>query len=282
MTAMAAPDDERDSVADSDEMVLRSRLDGPINDLARLRASLLFAELSMLSYLPESDAVGVAGQVGLHESDYIERDGAQAYVFENDVDRIVVCRGTEPGEWNDIKADANAFTAVAETVGRVHRGFKREVDDLWPLLEEHLTEPDDRDLWFTGHSLGGAMAQIAAGRCRLSTIPAIPEAVYTYGSPRVGTRTYIDHAGVEHVRWVNNNDLVTKVPPVWLRYRHRGNRMYIDHGGGVHDRIPRRTRIRDQWHGFRKGLKQRKLDHFSDHAIVAYVDHLTAAVHRGG
>ena len=50
---------------------------------------------------------------------------------------------------------------IAETAGRVHRGFKREVDDLWPRLEQALVN-NTRPLWFAGHSLGGAMATICA------------------------------------------------------------------------------------------------------------------------
>lgn len=232
----------------------------------------------MVSYLAGHEAEQAASVLGFDEAIYIERDGAQAFMFQNSTDRVIACRGTEPNEWNDIKADANALTDLAETVGRVHRGFKREVDDIWPSLEEHLAQPDERALWVTGHSLGGAMAQIVAGRCRLADIPAWPTEVYTYGSPRVGNTRYVAHNDVEHIRWVNNNDVVTKVPPAWLRYRHRGLRMYLDADGDVREKISKRQRVRDQWRGFKQGLKQRKIDHFSDHAIAAYVDHLTRAV----
>ncbi|MDG2114518.1 MAG: lipase family protein, partial [Actinomycetota bacterium] len=239
---------------------------------------LLFAEISMISYLPDAQAQVAATSIGFPDAVYTERDGAQAFVFMNEADRVVACRGTEPNEWNDIKADANALTDLAETIGRVHRGFKREADDIWPGIEELLREPDERALWFTGHSLGGAMTQILAGRCRLADIPAWPLEVYTYGSPRVGNNRYVAYNNVAHVRWVNNNDVVTKVPPTWLRYRHRGERMYLDHEGRIRRRLSRRQRLRDQWAGFKKGLKQRKIDHFSDHAIAAYVEHLARAV----
>ena len=169
----------------------------------------------MLSYLPDAEAQPVFLDLGFDAVRYIERDGAQAYELMNDVDVVVVCRGTEPNEWNDIKADANALTDLAETVGRVHRGFKREVDDIWPELEETLDD-ERRNVWFTGHSLGGAMATICAGRCKLSDIAAVPVETVTFGSPRVGTMRYVQNAGITHLRWVNNNDIVTRVPPTWL------------------------------------------------------------------
>ena len=252
-----------------------SHLDGPILDLKRLERSLLFAEMSMLSYLHDDEAQPVLLSVGFTDIKYIDRDGAQAYELMNEHDVVVVCRGTEPNEWNDIKADANAFTDLAETVGRVHRGFKREVDDIWPILEETLRD-ETRNVWFAGHSLGGAMAQICAGRCQLSEIAAVPREVYTFGSPRVGTKRYIQNADVRHIRWVNNNDIVTRVPPRWLRYRHNGFKMYLDRNGEL-KRLSAAQRGKDRWAGFWSGLKQRKCDHFSDHAIAAYVDYIRAA-----
>jgi len=171
----------------------------------------------------------------------------------------VACRGTEPNEWNDIKADANALTDLAESLARLHRGFTREADDIWLFVEE-LKEQDERAVWFTGHSLRGAMTQLLAGCCRLADIPAWPQQVYPCGSPRVGNVRYVAHNDIAHVRWVNNNDVVTKVPPTWLRHRHRGERMYLDHEARVRLRLSRRQRLKDQRAGCRKGLKQRKID----------------------
>jgi triacylglycerol lipase len=260
----------------ADEVELISKLDGPISDLDQLQRSLLFAEISMISYLPESQATAVAPRLRFTNTTYIERDGAQAYIFTNDDDLVIACRGTEPNEWNDIKADANAFTDLAETVGRVHRGFKREVDDLWPKLEEVLQD-DSRTTWFTGHSLGGAMATICAGRCYLSHIPAMPKELHTFGSPRVGTKRYVHNTDIVHYRWVNNNDVVTRVPPAWLRYRHTGQQMYLNTYGKLRLLTPQQ-RAKDRWRGFRLGLKQGKMDPFSDHAIVRYVEYVNNAV----
>ncbi|MCA9239955.1 MAG: hypothetical protein KDA37_07140, partial [Planctomycetales bacterium] len=78
-----------------------SRLEGPISDLTFLQQSLLFAELSRLSYFTRGDAGRLANEIGLPETRFYERDGAQAYVFGAEHDCVVTCRGTEPNEWND-------------------------------------------------------------------------------------------------------------------------------------------------------------------------------------
>ncbi|MEM9608681.1 MAG: lipase family protein, partial [Actinomycetota bacterium] len=90
---------------------VRSDLVAPIRPRDTLERSLLFAELAMLSYLDDDDLQTVLGEIDepTPEAELIDRDGAQAYLFVTDTDRVVACRGTEPREWNDIKADANAL-----------------------------------------------------------------------------------------------------------------------------------------------------------------------------
>lgn len=253
-----------------------TRLAGPIDALSKYRKSLLFAELARISYLNEEHASRAASEVGFAQARFLDHDGSQAYIFENAHDCVVACRGTEPNEWNDIKADANAIHAIAETIGRVHSGFKREVDDLWPALEQTLVE-NEKPTWFTGHSLGGAMATICAGRCRLSHIRSIPRELYTFGSPRVGTSRYVNHSPVQHTRWINNNDIVARVPPTWLGYRHCGEEIYLNAYGKVR-KLTGWQRTKDRWRGFFSGLKQGRIDHFSDHSIHHYVKHIRAAI----
>jgi len=247
-----------------------------------LQRALLMAELSMIAYLSHEETNKAATRLGFSESHFYNNDGSQAYSFANASDIVIAFRGTEPNEWNDIKADMDATKALAETVGHVHRGFKKEVDDLWPLLEKMLLENKQnlaKKLWFTGHSLGGAMASISAGRCLLSHIDTQPEQVHTFGSPRVGTKRYINHAKIDYYRWVNNNDIVPRSPPVWLGYRHSGQEVYIDSDGKVRElnAIERRA---DMWKGLIAGFKRRQIDYFSDHLIDRYVENIHREVER--
>ncbi|PWQ99281.1 lipase family protein [Leucothrix pacifica] len=255
-----------------DDLLIRSKNPSSITHLRPLARSLLFAELSMIAYLPEPEVIKAAHILGFDNVIYYDRDGSQAYSFINETDHVIACRGTEPNEWNDVRADLDAATAVAETIGRVHRGFKREVDDIWPILEQSL-KSNDKTLWFTGHSLGGAMATICAGRCMLSHIKSNPTQIYTFGSPRVGDKRYINFVKVDHVRWVHNNDIVPKVPPAWLGYRHTGDEHYLDSEGKLR-KLNLIQRRKDAWKGFVSGIKNRSIDHFEDHIIDRYVDHI--------
>ena len=259
-----------------DVVPVRSRVGGPIDELSFLRRSLLFAELSAICYLSRAEAGRLAYRVGFPEIRYYDRDGAQAYIFGNDDDRVVVCRGTEPNDWNDIRADLDLAKVVAETAGRVHRGFKREVDELWPRLEQALVN-NRLPVWFTGHSLGGAMATICASRCKLSYIESNPRSLYTFGSPRVGNGRYVNHVHYEAYRWVNNNDVVARVPPWWLGYRHKGQEVYLNAYGEIR-RLTAWQRTKDRWRGFVGGLKKWEFDALTDHSIMRYIEYIQRAV----
>ena len=246
-------------------------LDRPISDLSWIQKSLLFAELSRLAYATPEAVEKIAYEAGLDQCIFIARDGAEAYVFGNRFDCMIVCRGTEPNQWNDIKADANAWTVVSE-VGRVHSGFHTEVNELWPLLEQQVKE-NQRPMWFSGHSLGGAMAAVCAVRCKISPIPSNPQAIFSFGAPRVGNRSYTSFLKVKHYRWVNNNDIVPRVPPRWLGYRHMGQEIYINRRGRISS-LRSWLRVRDRFLGLLASLRLKRLDYFSDHSMVDYIKHV--------
>ncbi len=252
------------------EFAFKSKLTGPIAELSLLRRALLFSEVSMISYLPIEECNIAAGKLGFVNGKFFNSNNAQAYWFQSDYDSVVVCRGTEVSEIDDLKADANALAAVAETVGKVHRGFKSEVDEIWPHVEKEL-EVNTKPLWFCGHSLGGAMANICAGRCMLSYIKTEPEELYTFGSPRIGCRKYVTHVSLKHYRFVNNNDIVTRLPPPWMGYRHNGTEMYLNRNGQLKE-IRGWRRVSDRLQGFLKGLLEFRIDQLSDHSALQYID----------
>ena len=259
-------------------LVLYSDVRGPLASLSFLRRSLVMAELAMIAYNDEAEAQRAAAAIGFPEAQLFDQDGAQAFRFRNDHDVVLTCRGTEITEWNDIKADANAIMSALGALGNVHSGFNREVDNLWPMLEE-LLRGDKQPVWFCGHSLGAAMATICAYRCKQSSIVGDPQELHTFGSPRVGCKRYIRHAKVTHYRWVHNNDIVTRVPPVFMGYRHCGDEIYFDRYGRIR-KLTGVWRSRDRWRGLLKGLLKWRLDMLTDHSIGQYAQHLVEAVSK--
>ena len=76
------------------------------------------------------------------------------------------------------------LVACGEYEGRVHHGFNLALRRTWRKVGTILDEAQDKPLFLTGHSMGGALAVLAA--CRLAKIGRPPVATYTFGTPRVG------------------------------------------------------------------------------------------------
>lgn len=105
--------------------------------------------------------------------------------------------------------------------GRVHGGFAKSVDGLWPHIEAHLrallSESGPKRLFVTGHSKGGALANLAAWRAREIAGLERPIRVVTVAAARVGDtgfRTaYEGDESVQVVRYESALDLVPLLPP---------------------------------------------------------------------
>jgi hypothetical protein len=78
------------------------------------------------------------------------------------------------------------------------------------LLTDHGAK--DKNLWITGHSLGGAMATIAGAMCRWEGSLNVA-GVYTFGAPKVGDDKFAQNYPAELQRFENRNDIVPHLPP---------------------------------------------------------------------
>ena len=91
-------------------------------------------------------------------------------------------------------------------------------------------------LTVTGHSLGGAIATLAAADIRNQHYPSAPIDLYTYGSPRVGTSGLADYitaqAGGKEYRATHHDDPVPRLPPYTLGFRHVDPEYFIDTQNG--------------------------------------------------
>lgn len=144
----------------------------------------------------------------------------------------------------------------------VHLGFQRALDSVWDEVEgelARLTCP----VFYTGHSLGGALATLAASR-------RAPRATYTFGSPRVGNRAFArSMADARIYRVVDAIDLVASVPPGLLGFRHVGQ--------AIHLKAPPRQEPPQPWLA-RLGQPPALL---ADHAPVNYIDRVPTVRHAG-
>ena len=235
----------------------------------------IMAELSAAAYEEPNIAKRIFQQYNFQDYKFISRHGAQCYVLWRETDIVIVFRGTEPKQWSDIKADLDARQRTGlHNHGKVHKGFQGELEKVWNDLKRQinyiLEGSYDIDIHITGHSLGGAMATICASRLREDDKGNV-KALYTYGSPKVGGKLFVWNLDeLEHYRFVNNNDMVTRVPLWIMGYRHHGNLTYINHYGNIRSMTSYqrfKDKMRGRWAAIRK---LQFFDGIRDHDINKY------------
>ena len=188
-----------------------------------------------------------------------------AFVVQSRCGRVVIVafRGTEPanlGNWladADVGGESSVLTNDAPNEGlRVHAGFHRNVRAVWLGVVDsvalalegrsvadpasHVSEPMHA-LYITGHSLGGAMAQLFAlsliGRSRTASIAQRLRAVYTFGQPMAVCRPVPSWAGQLGDRMFTHviaSDVIPALPPAtWGPFTHLG-RTYRYDGAAWH------------------------------------------------
>ena len=116
-----------------------------------------------------------------------------------------------------------------------HFGFEAAVHAVWGDLAAALKKRTTQPLFITGHSLGGALAVIAAERIARE-LKIMPAGVYTYGAPRVGAaafRSAYAAAGLAErtFRLVHGHDVIPTIPPSRLGFRHVGRMLACPRAG---------------------------------------------------
>lgn len=199
--------------------------------------ALLLAEACSLAYYDEAAAAkGFRETLGL-DARLIAVGNTQAYVALGDDLVLVAFRGSEcPTSLDGLKdwllTNANNYLilpegrigtdfAAAGVGARFHRGFMQALDDIWaPLYEavDAAIQAAERPLWITGHSLGGALALLAAWRFQRNFLAV--DQVVTFGAPMIGNdaaaKAFEKEFGDRVSRYVNLEDPVPLLPTVSL------------------------------------------------------------------
>jgi len=186
----------------------------------------LAATLARYSELAYEQREAVAAALPDAKVTFIDRDDSQAYVIETDAHTAVVFRGTQVFSGFSLADIASNLWIRRKpwTPGKVHRGYREAILDIASEAKSVLYAPK-RPLYFTGHSLGGALATLA------STFVPGPTATYTFGSPRVGNRAFAT-ALRNLYRFVHADDIAPKYP-LPLGYRHGGEAWRLSGDGAL-------------------------------------------------
>ena len=207
-------------------------------------AAYALCEASTLAYRNDDEAPGIL--ISDDETD------TQARIFPGHASTVLAFRGTESlrDGRTDIQATRGTWQGFA-----VHEGFLVAYLAIRQKIENAVAmfTSDGQRLHITGHSLGGALATLAAldlisaGAVRVGS-------VITFGAPRVfglrGARWADRILGGRLWRVINSNDLVPRIPklfrrhvelfgrrsrypwcPTWRPFRHCGRRVLLTEAG---------------------------------------------------
>ena len=192
----------------------------------------------------------------------IPRTDTQAILFNHNKKKIIAFRGTT--SLKDWKTNMNGgFVALRDQV-LVREGFA----DAWISVRERVMNwVNGVQVHMTGHSLGGAIATVAA----VDIAPSHDVTLVTFGAPRALHETCPLHHRIQAYRVVNNNDVVPRLPPESAGYAHRGRLVYFTERGEMMSHISPWEKLRDRIEGRIGDFGELGTDGIKDHDMDEYV-----------
>lgn len=156
---------------------------------------------------------------------------------------------------------------------KVHEGF---LEAFRSVAGEILTRVSGaQSVIITGHSLGGALATLCADAAADMGVDV--DAVYTFGSPRVGNgefaRQYNEELADVTFRIVNARDPVSHAPPFFMAYQHVDTLAYLHKDGSLRLDQPLRAHAAEIAQSAEAFAENLKTDFISadSHGIDAYI-----------
>lgn len=196
--------------------------------VANWQVAPLMSRLSDIAYRPPVLATEEFREIGFDEVIPVSSATMFGYVVIGPDVAVVAFRGSEKeaGDWwTNLSRSPLTLSA-----GEVHSGFWNGYQSMKSQIELALDRANARQVWVTGHSLGGALAVCCAYDLDLSEQPIA--GVITFGQPMVARESLADDIDDRllgrYARFVNRNDVVARIPP---SYRPAGSLVWFTDNG---------------------------------------------------
>lgn len=192
-------------------------------------AGYALASACKLSYENTAETSRVLGQVWRVQGRVFRSGRTEALLAMGPRAAVIAFRGTQG--LSDWMSNLQVPPARSAAFGaEVHSGFLAAYASVAHLVDRAVAEAGGRRLWFTGHSLGGAIAVVAAAHHRARN----PAGVVTFGQPRMlsrGAAAFMHGKfGGRYVRLVNDDDIVARIPGI---YHHAGRLLHFNFAGAL-------------------------------------------------
>lgn len=174
-------------------------------------------EFSYISY--NDDLPFVKSEIeknGFKLHKFIDKENHEAFIIYDEENLIICFTGTELDEKNDVINNLNAVKRKT-SLGGIYAGFYTVYKKLkFDVFKEviSLQKNKKRNIFWTGHSLGGSLALIFASFYGEGD-------VYTFGQPRIGDNECsisISKLPIKIYAIRNNLDLFPFLPPLLMGY----------------------------------------------------------------
>jgi hypothetical protein len=209
---------------------LSSKANMPLAEMSFGDLSHVLIELSILAYFDPEGAVKWGTEIGFTRTTQLNiDDNLSVSIFSNSTDIVVSFRGSYNVQ-NFVEDVEFKLVSDGKLPGKVHDGFLSDFNKLWDAIVPVLDTT--KQLWVTGHSLGGALAAIAAVRASRRVGPNV-NGLMTFGQPRIGNLDYVSKLYTTSNRYVNNADIVPHLPTIKMGFIHFGEEHYINSTGIV-------------------------------------------------
>lgn len=236
------------------------------------------AKFSELAYAEKNEVAK-----SFREFRWIDKGPVQGFVARKNGVVWIVFRGTDPEKIKDwiVNLKTTKTNAIGMK-GRVHKGFFEAMESV--LLEVNAAQDElfqqDDEIAVCGHSQGAALAVLYSARMIQFWPEAKKPTIHLFGCPRVGNGKFakwFDSRFQKCFRWVNNNDVVARIPLAlwpWLHclfpvlrflpmgFRHVGQFLYFDYRGRLHKSISQFDLLKDRlkgrfafWHWLSDGIR---------------------------
>eukprot|EP00005_Dracoamoeba_jomungandri_P005087 CAMPEP_0174258238 /NCGR_PEP_ID=MMETSP0439-20130205/7273_1 /TAXON_ID=0 /ORGANISM="Stereomyxa ramosa, Strain Chinc5" /LENGTH=528 /DNA_ID=CAMNT_0015341677 /DNA_START=42 /DNA_END=1625 /DNA_ORIENTATION=+ len=215
--------------------------------------SLWCAYAANLAYADVEDIEKVVKDIwGFTHCEYFinEKTGARGFGMYNDNLCMICFRGT--ADLKDVMTDIDYATDspfYEDQELKLHRGFNTAllsvIKTVKKIIDNARKDKPEKPLFLAGHSLGGALANVAltylsfpsddmialSDSDTVKFEPVVVHGVYTFGQPKVGNKALklaLKNKTVPTTFWriTNNTDPVPTVPR-GKNYAHNGSRIFI-------------------------------------------------------
>jgi triacylglycerol lipase len=258
----------------------------------------LCAELARLAYCrQESDFAfdqdrvrRILHEIGFSSCQFFESkgtppsEGAHCFVAQDHSANlaVIVFRGTDATDASSLAFDADFPRKLWPKGGEVHEGFAHALARMATNLLPALKPVENLRKLYTGHGIGAAMASLVASLHKTDESQA-RDALYTFGSPRVGDEGFVvSLRGVQGRRYVNCCDLAADLPLDANGFRHFGRPYYIDRNREITFDLDEAAKHDDQTQAQAEfvakysGPEDVPARNLADHAPINYVWPVTA------